>query len=171
MSSPRQNFRTMDRGRAGPCSPGFTLAEVLLVLLILVLAGVLLLAVLGRVRQQQSSERFIADLQKFSAAFQDYHRQHGVWPASTSRAVALPRGMEDRLVETNWASGSPFGGHYGWDSRGLVGLTAFSPEFPLQLTRADMLELDRRIDDGDLATGRFRTGLNGWPVYLAEDKP
>jgi len=24
------------------------------------------------------------------------------------------------------------------------------------------------IDDANLATGRFRTGFNGWPVYLLE---
>ena len=83
----------------------------------------------------------------------------------------MPRGMEKALGETNWAGGSPFGGNYGWDSRGLVVLTAFSPSFPLTLTRADLLEIDRRIDDGDLATGRFRTGFNGWPVYQIEDKP
>ena len=56
-------------------------------------------------------------------------------------------------------------------SPGRITLTAFSPHFPLTLTRSDLLALDRQIDDGDLTTGRFRTGFNGWPVYLVRDKP
>ena len=161
----------MARGRGGHRPRGFTLVEVLLVLLILVLAGALLFTGLGRVRRGQRAERFIADLQEISAAFQAYHAKHGAWPPSSSGEVTMPRGMENVLGETNWAGGSPFGGSYGWDGRGGVVLTAFSPSFPLTLTRAELVELDRRIDDGDLATGRFRTGFNGWPVYQIEDKP
>ena len=52
--------------------------------------------------------------------------------------------------------------------RGVVTLTAFVPQFPLTLTRADLQRIDRLIDDANLATGRFRTGFNGWPVYLLE---
>ncbi len=161
----------MERGRGRPRSRGFTLVEVMLVLLILGLAGALLFTGLGRVRRGQRAGRFIADLQVFSAAFQAYHEQHHAWPPSTNGEVTVPRGMENILGETNWAGGSPFGGNYGWDGRGLVVLTAFSPSFPLELTRADLLEFDRRIDDGDLSTGRFRTGFNGWPVYQVGDKP
>ena len=150
---------------------GFSLAEMMLVLLVIVLAGVLLLTLLGREQRHRSDERFIADLQEFATAFQTYQRQHGSWPPSHYGGVAVPRGMEEILGETNWAGGSPFGGSYGWNGRGAVVLTAFAPAFPLELTRADLLALDRRFDDGDLATGRFRAGFNGWPVYLVGDKP
>jgi len=51
---------------------------------------------------------------------------------------------------------------------GAVTLTAFSPSFPLTLVESDLIYIDRKIDDGNLATGRFRTGFNGWPVYLVE---
>lgn len=161
----------MGWGRGGHRAPGFTLAEVMLVLLVIVFAGVLVFTVLGRQQRHRSGERLIADLQEFATAFQDYQRQHRSWPPSTNGEVAMPRGLEDVLVKTNWAGGSPFGGSYGWDGRGAVVLTAFAPAFPLELTRADLLALDRRFDDGDLATGRFRAGFNGWPVYLVGDKP
>ena len=74
-------------------------------------------------------------------------------------------------MESNWAEGSPFGGSYGWDGRGGILVTAFSPGFPLALTRAELREIDRRLDDGNLGTGRFRSGFNGWPVYQVEEKP
>lgn len=50
-------------------------------------------------------------------------------------------------------------------SAGRIAVTAFAPSFPLTATRVDLLHVDTAIDDGNLSTGRFRTGFNGWPVY------
>ena len=171
MSSPRHNIRIMGGGRSGRRSSGFTSGEMLLGLLVLGLAGVLLFTGLARIRQQRKGDRFIADLQAFASAFDSYHQQHRAWPASTNGETKLPGELAAALAATNWDRGSPFGGSYGWDGRGAVVLTAFAPAFPLDLTRADLLELDRRLDDGALATGRLRTGFNGWPVYLVGDHP
>ena len=171
MSFSRHNYQTMGWGRGGRRAFGFTQAELLLVLLVMVLVGVLLFAALGRIRQHRNAERFIADLQDFAAVFQSYRQQSHAWPASTNGETRLPRELEAALGDTHWDEGSPFGGSYGWDSRGAVVLTAYAPAFPLSLTRADLLEIDRRMDDGDLATGRLRTGFNGWPVYFVEENP
>lgn len=54
---------------------------------------------------------------------------------------------------------------------GLIAITAFSPKAPLALTSKDLLYLDGKLDDGNLATGRFRTGFNGWPVYQVGPSP
>lgn len=53
----------------------------------------------------------------------------------------------------------------------MIAVTAFAPDSPLRLTAQQLLEIDRRIDDGNLATGRFRTGFNGWPVYRLQPDP
>lgn len=171
MRSTRHSLQILGRGRGRPPSAGFTLAELLLVVLVVVLAAGLLFTWLGRERHQRNGARFLADLQEFSAAFQDYQRLRRAWPPPTTGEVAVPRGMEEALVETNWADPSPFGGRYDWDGRGAVIVTAFAPAFPLELTRAELLAIDRQYDDGNLATGRLRTGFNGWPVYLVGDKP
>ena len=162
---------------------GFALSEAGLVLLIFVLAAGLVLLLLGRNQQRRRCDRFVADLREFATAFQSYAPQPKAGlPASTDDA-AVPAGMEDLLKDTNWRKGSPFGGNYGWvaydparppaagsgrapDRSGAIVLTAFAPAFPLALSQADLRYIDATLDDGNLATGRFRTGFNGWPVYL-----
>ena len=135
-----------------------------------------------RRQQQQRRERFGLDLQTFATALQDYHRRTESWPPSTQGEGVLPGGLEEVLRLTPWPQGSPFGGSYGWIAPSAVGdqavdrlnhgaitLTAFVRGDPLALTWDDLLQIDRHIDDGDLATGLFRTGFNGWPLYLVED--
>ena len=80
-----------------------------------------------------------------------------------------------------------FGGNYGWvppdtangsgeaegaksGGNGAIVVTAFTPSFPLVLSAADLAYIDAKLDDGNLKTGRFRTGFNGWPVLLVGDK-
>jgi hypothetical protein len=48
----------------------------------------------------------------------------------------------------------------------VIALSAFSPASPHLLSEADLLALDARLDDGNLATGRFRAGFNRWPIYV-----
>jgi len=169
MSFPRQSWLTMQRGRR-PHPPGLVLVELLLLLLVLVLAVILVLTVLGRIRRDARLERFGKELQTFAVVLEKARADTGQWPATAEAAGP-------RLREAGWSDGPAVGGEYGWvppDAAGRPGqitLTAFSPHFPLDLTRRDLLALDRRIDDGDLATGRLRTGFNGWPIYLVGEKP
>lgn len=166
-----QSWLTMQRGRGGSRGRrGLVLVELLLILFVLVLAVVLLFMGLGRVRHQARLERLGAEMQAFTIVFEQARAESGRWPATAAEAGP-------RLLEGRWEDGSAFGGDYGWvppgaaDHPGMITLTAFSPNFPLELTRADLLAIDRRIDDGDLATGRFRTGFNGWPLYLVGGNP
>jgi type II secretory pathway pseudopilin PulG len=54
---------------------------------------------------------------------------------------------------------------------GAIVVTAFSPGPPLALTDDDLRYIDAKLDDGNLATGRFRTGFNRWPVYSVAPRP
>lgn len=149
---------------------GMVLVELGLFLLVVGLAFTLLSVGLGRIRHEARLEQLASDLQAFAQAFEQARAENGRWPATADEVAS-------RLQGSSWGRGSPFGGAYGWvppgpaGRSGMITLTAFAPGFPLGLTRADLLALDRRIDDGDLATGRFRTGFNGWPVYLVGEKP
>ena len=171
MSSTWQSLLKMQRGRGRSSGRrGLVLVELLLLLLVLMLAMVLLFMGLGRIRHQALLGQFGADMQAFAKVFEQARAEIGRWPATA--AEAGPHRLDER-----WADGSDFGGEYGWvppdaaGRPGMITLTAFSPNFPLELTRTDLLAIDRGIDDGDLATGRFRTGFNGWPVYLVGGNP
>ena len=164
-----QTSRVRKRGLAAWRAGGFTSGEMLLGLLVVLLAAILLFMVVARFAQRARGERLGRDLQAIAAAFAQARTASGRWPQGPEEVP--------HLGETAWADASPFGGHYGWvppkppARPGAVTLTAFSPDRPLELTRADLLAIDRLIDDGDLATGRFRTGFNGWPIYLVEEQP
>lgn len=175
------------RSKAGNQSTGVTansrgsmLVEMSLGLVILVLAVWLVAEVLGGIRQRRRNDAFIAELRNLSAVFQS---QSEAALAAPSGDATLPPAIEELLKKTNWSKGSPFGGAYEWipsdPSRpaaegadaarrvyGAITVTAFSPSLPLTLSRADMRYIDAQLDDGNLATGRFRAGFNGWPHYL-----
>lgn len=167
MGSPRQGLRTTT---SGPGRPGFVLLEFMLALLVLGLAAVLLLTVLGRIRQRIRLDELGTTLQATAAALEKVRTETGRWPATAAEAgPLLPGGA--------WPEDPAVGGELGWvppagaGQPGMITLTAFAPRFPLELTRADLVALDRRLDDGSLAGGRLRTGFNGWPVYLVGEQP
>ena len=154
------------RAFAGRCRGSLAL-EMMLVLVTIALGAWLVVEVVARVQQRRRTALFAAELRELAAMIQ---RQP---PRVTVDAAALAAA----LGETSWSKGSAIGGSYEWlpargGARGLgaIAVTAFAPSFPLKASRADLLRIDEEVDDGDLATGRFRTGFNGWPVYRVDDK-
>jgi len=161
---------------------GFTLVDVGLALLCLGLAVYIAVSEIHRFRHRAQRDVLAKDLQDFAAAFENYRKQQGDWPPATNGEKVIPRGMEASLASSRWLAGSPFGGNFEWipparagagsEASGpmraqaaLIALSAYSPHRPLDLSPADLQYIDARIDDGDLKTGHFRTGFNGWPVY------
>jgi hypothetical protein len=153
---------------------GSIAGELALGFIIIGLLGWLTIEVVGRLRQRHRCDAFVAELRKFEEIF----RQYPPHPATIGAGGTLPRATAEALAGTQWTSGSPFGGNYEWlpmrantpGGLGVIALTAFAPEFPLRVTRAELSRIDRQIDDGDLATGRFRAGFNGWPIFHLDEK-
>ena len=180
-------------GKTSPCPDprprrrrrqrGFTLLDVGLGVLSLSLAAVL--AFTSSVRRQQAARcvKLGEELRTFAAAFQDFALERSARPPSSLDEHVIPVGMEPFLRDTPWTAETPVGGHYRWTETpaeakdnangeilGSIMVTAFSPEPPLALTPADLHRIDVLIDDGNLATGDFRAGFNGWPVFLVRAK-
>lgn len=171
------------RLRRRPRQRGFTLLDAGLGVIGLALASALAFTSSARREQAARCVQLADELRGFATAFQNFHAARHTRPPANVADTAIPGGMEPWLRDTRWLERTPFGGHYRWtdapidakdNSRGeIIGtimVTAFSPEPALALTPADLHRIDVMIDDGDLATGDFRAGFNGWPVLLVRAK-
>jgi type II secretory pathway pseudopilin PulG len=145
------------------------------VFIVSVLAAVAVPA-LKKVQLESRSVAVANDLRIFSSAFQTYTHERGDWPSGNGSPGAFPAGMEGYLGATSWQRVSPIGGLYTWDPnstqqgeryRAVIVLTSTAGH-PVSAELAQLTDLDRRVDDGDLAAGNFRLGFRNYPVFVLE---
>lgn len=147
----------------------------MVVFLISVLAA-LAVPALTKVRLEARSVTVVNDLRVFSGAFQTYAHERGDWPAGSSAPGGFPAGMEGYLGTTSWQRITPIGGYYVWDPNSLqqgeryraVIDIASAGDNAVTSELNQLVDLDRRVDDGDLDTGNFRLGFRNQPIYVLE---
>jgi hypothetical protein len=101
------------------------------------------------------------DLRIFSASFQSYNLSEGRWPDPAAESV-VPMGMPFDFRATAWQGNTPIGGKWQWINDGtVVGIQMVG----VTVTSAQLQQLDRSLDDGDLSTGTFRS-LGGGDYLL-----
>lgn len=131
---------------------------------------------LKKVNLEARSVAVVNDLRVFSSAFQSYAHERGDWAPGNGTPGAFPPGMEGYLGPTSWQRPTPIGGRYTWDPnstqqgeryRAVIILSSTS-DHPVTTDLAQLLDLDRRIDDGDLAAGNFRLGFRNYPIFVLE---
>ena len=114
----------------------------------------------ARARQQSLNTRFVADLQVAKGAFIEYAADHGTYPPDTNPGV-VPDGMADYLRRIAWTQPCTIGGQWDWDN-GQVGFKAGVSVYQPTASTAQMIQIDQTIDDGNLATGEFRSRSDGY---------
>lgn len=182
-STPRSAFRSRHPRslKADPawrsCSEaGFTLVELSVVVFLISLLAALGVPALKKANLEARSVTVVNDLRVFSAAFQTYAHDRGDWPPGNGTPGAFPAGMEGYLGPTAWQRVTPIGGHYTWDPNSTqqgeryraVIVLASANGHAVTSDLAQLVDLDRRADDGDLATGNFRLGFRNYPVFVLE---
>lgn len=158
-------------------------SDLVLIALVGFLAVAAIVTSVSTYRHTRTLDQFAKELTTASAAFQAYMKDNGAAPANSDAGV-VPPGMERYLGAFNWSAPTSIGGSFRWVNRasgespeaaapvtGSIAITAFAPSTTLSLSLADLQEIDRRIDDGNLATGKFRTGFNGWPLLTVRAAP
>lgn len=155
----------------------FTAAFTLVQLMFSMSIGSIVMAVcvpkIAEVQRTATANIIASDLRTFATTFEAYAHEHGDWPAE-SEPGDVPPELAGALASTGWQRVTPLGGQYNWDSNQQHKGTRFRAALtitetaiaPFPVDQEMLLAIDRAIDDGNLDTGHFRTGVNNDPLYI-----
>jgi prepilin-type N-terminal cleavage/methylation domain-containing protein len=143
---------------------GFTLVEIMIVVVIIGLLAALAIPAFQRVQRASKNARVVNDFRIFAQSFEIYNTQNGFWPNNTG-AGAIPNApvsMAGDFKTSVWQATTSIGGRWNWDnsftsSGGLAGISiSDAVGNPITASDAQLAEIDAKIDDGDITTGRLR---------------
>lgn len=163
--------------RPPPFSPaGFSLLELSVALFVVSVLAALAVPGYKRIQIHARSGAVIKDLRVFAGAFQNHANVRGDWPEESAAPGEIPPGMQPYLSATAWTHRAPIGGAYTWAANSLQqgeryrAILVISSLGANQVTaeRRQLVDIDRRIDDGDLSSGSFRLGYRNQPFFVIE---
>ncbi len=138
---------------------GFTLVEILIVVLILGVLGAIVVPMFSVASGEAQQNTFASCLRTFSQAATLYRAKTGEYPADAG-CGQCPAGWEDYIDVLHWQRPTPVGGL--WDVQfNKSGVTSavgvhFHGANHVNPGDAYMLTIDSAIDNGDLDTGAFQ---------------
>lgn len=169
-----------DAVRRRTCAPlrstrAFTLVEIMVVVLIISMLVTASIPAIKKVQRRAKTAALINDFRTFAAAFEAYAAEKGTWPAETAAGVVPPE-MADRFKDVVWTRVTPVGGKYNWDYDQLHAGTRYkaaisieaTDDAPIVFDGDQYLDIDEKMDDGNLSTGNFILGAGMRPVYIIE---
>lgn len=144
-------------GLGGRLRQGFTLIEVLIVVIILgILAAVVVPAFSGMTDEARKGA-FIRDLKTYADAIEIYTARSGFFVGDSSSGEFPPE-LDGYLDASEWERGTPLGGS--WDvelmEQGISSGVGVHFQGGANPGNAFMADIDERFDDGDLNAGLFR---------------
>jgi prepilin-type N-terminal cleavage/methylation domain-containing protein len=152
--------------RANPSAPagsrdGFTLVELLIVVVILAILAVIAIPFVQGNQDDAEARVFVTNIRYACDQFKLYRFEEGRYPADVTPGV-VPTGMAERLTPLEWTSPTPITGRWDWDYKQYhftAGVSVFKPN---RDANAIAERVDAILDDGDLATGGFRSRDDGY---------
>lgn len=138
-------------------SAAFTLVEILIVVVILGVLAAIVIPMFADASEDAQKVAFTTDVRIFTEAAILFHQEQGVY-LEDSASGQLPLGFDPYIEEEKWLAETPLGGV--WDSeQSSFGITSgLGVHFNggSQPDDAYMTDVDRILDNGDLASGAFR---------------
>lgn len=154
---------------------GFSVLEILIVVLLVGILVALSVPLFSTMVKQARFSALANDLRTYAEAFQSHATEEGDYPSS----FTLPSGRMAKDLSTAWSEPSPVGGAYEWvytrqpqaSLRSAYIQISGQPNAPLSITQTDIIELDKRIDDGNIATGYLQLAGQRLRYYLKQPNP
>ncbi|MCK5529591.1 MAG: hypothetical protein KAI74_07890 [Kiritimatiellae bacterium] len=154
-------------------STGFTLLEVTLVVLAIGLLIVLLIPAFMKHRLHTENIKFIDQQKILLDVLNSFTVTEGVYPPETAIATEPENLSEYMSYNIPWSKETPIGGYWDWDNDNNSADAAYGVYAGLVIngpnrTTLQMKEIDAKIDDGNIASGRFRRHKNGY-IYIVSE--
>lgn len=145
------------RGRRG----GFTLVEIMVVVVIIGLLAAIAIPMWSNVRDRALVTTFTNDLRIFRDAMEVYILENGSYPSDGSTGT-VPVELEEDIKESKFANGTPVGGEWDieYNDNGVTSAVGVHISPWSDDTLAYLIKADEKIDDGDPDTGSFQRLAN-----------
>lgn len=134
-----------------PKGNGFTLVEVMMVVVVIGLLASFAIPAFLRVQENSYASTIANNFRVYRAEFEMYAMEHGEWPPDATPSQ-IPPGMEGRLNRF-WEDTS-MGDRWDWE-RNAVGVEVGISLQGDRTTPSAMERVDEILDDGDLSGGAF----------------
>ena len=137
----------------------------MIVVMIIGLLASMALPAFQKIRRSAQNAAFVNDLRQVRSAIENYAMENGGYPPDGIAALAPE--FDGYISSAINNAPTPVGGVWDWDYEQFgvkAGVSVYQPTASV----AQMQEIDRLIDDGDLSSGNFRDRGQGyiWVIEL-----
>lgn len=146
---------------------GFTLVEIMIVVMIIGILAVMAYPAFLKVKSHSQASRVANDFRAFSGLFVSYALDNGTYPPDSSPG-SIPSGMEEYIKSENWSAQTSIGGQYDWVFNGFSGTPVAAIAISGFTAGTDPVQkLDEIMDDGNLGSGIIQSS-SGTVIYIIE---
>jgi len=146
---------------------GFTLVEIMIVVIIIGLLAALAIPTIHNSQKSARSATFVNDIRTYAAAAEVFSLETGDYPEDAVTGV-MPLGLGAYIPTMKWTMETPIGGN--WDfEKNDNGITSGFGASGFTVSNAQLLHIDGKFDDGNLATGHLRLIAASRYYYVIED--
>ncbi len=136
--------------------PGFTLVEVMVVVVVIGLLATMAIAAFNKNRRKTQNTTFINDIRVLVEAAEQFMLETGLHLESAdARQGEIPTGFDVYISGAKW---------FGETEYNSAGVTSAIGVHRPNASGTQLQEIDDDFDDGDLATGQIRT-LSGNHIF------